>query len=133
MRKISNNTEAVSPVIATILMVAITVVIASGVYASISSLSSSKENTPLASLSLEGKNGNTITLEHDGGDYLQWNDLKILIDGTEINKQNYGADDFTVGENQIIENNGSPGNSYKITIIHKPSKAIILDRYVYLS
>ena len=133
MRKLSKNSEAVSPVIATILMVAVTVVIAAVVYTYVGGMGSSKESAPTVSLSAEGKSGDTLTLTHDGGDELQWSDLKVLIDGTEIASGDYGTGAFTVGEEFDVKDDGSAGTSYVIKIIHKPSNAVLLDKEVYLA
>lgn len=133
MRKFDKNSEAVSPVIATILMVAVTVVIAAVVYTYVGGMGSSKESTPTVSLSAEGRNGNTITLKHDGGDELQWSDLKILIDGSEISSNDYGTGTFSVGEEQDIKDDASSGTSYTVKVIYKPSNAILLDKVVYIA
>lgn len=129
-RKIRRDKEGVSPVIATILMVAVTVVIAATVYSYTSGTSTSKKSTPAVNLSLTESPANNITLCHNGGDDLEWSDLKILIDGTVTTPPGNPTGTFTVGEEELIKNNCQDGTSYRVKVVWKPTNTILLDKSI---
>lgn len=81
-----NDNEAVSPVIATILMVAITVVLAATVYVWVGGFSANQQHSaPTISLASDGPIADgvksyTVSAATFG---LKWNDLRVTIDGVE--------------------------------------------------
>ena len=82
------NEEAVSPVIAIILMVAITVVLAGVLYVWVTSLADTGETVD--NLQLDGEvttNGDTVatlSITHRGGDKIAWTDYKVTLNGTAV-------------------------------------------------
>lgn len=126
--RIRRDKEAVSPVIATILMVAVTVVIAATVYSYTSGTSSNKKSTPAVNLAVIEQPANNITLVHNGGEDLEWTDITILIDGTKITPPGSPSGTFTVGEEELIKNNSVDGTSYRVKIIWDPTNAMLLDK-----
>lgn len=83
---IRKDAEAVSPVIATILMVAITVVLAAVLYVMVLGFGGSTANTPAATYSKDTiTNGKKITIVSITNKEVPWDDLTIqLSDGTNI-------------------------------------------------
>lgn len=97
-RKFLNDEEAVSPVIAVILMVAITVVLAATVYVWVSGFGNQSGSTTktmsLSTLdSLAGGNqwkNYTVASASTG---LKYSDIKLIVDGDELAFTNGGTDD----------------------------------------
>lgn len=85
MRKIRNiikEKAGVSPIIAIILMVAITVVLAATIYVWVSGMGKSGEKAPNLSCNVDNIYDKvTITAVETGA---KWNDIKVIIDG-EVN------------------------------------------------
>lgn len=92
------------------------------------------EDTPTVILYVEvnNNNNNTIILKHNGGDELQWNDLKVLVDGKEIGSNDYGYGFFTVGNEHIIKKNCVSDKSYTVKVIFIPSDTILLEKDIYV-
>lgn len=91
----AQDDEAVSPVIAVILMVAITVVLAATVYVWVSGFGTSGSIKKFPQVTLKDHDGSTspfaashalATLEHRGGDTVNWDDYTVNIfrGGTQI-------------------------------------------------
>ena len=79
-RNIRKEESAVSPVIGVILMVAITVILAAVIGAFVFGMGT-PEKTPAANIEITSAEatGDTITLEHRGGDSLPMDDVKIIV------------------------------------------------------
>ncbi len=112
--KFGKNDEAVSPVIGVILMVAITVILAAVIAAFVFGMGPPAK-APQASIqitSVSSATGN-ITLSHQGGDAIDLNKVKAVIDGTSsshnvINLLNGTSTQyFSAGDNLII----NPGDT----------------------
>ena len=80
-----------------------------------------------------------ITLYHDGGDDIVWEDVKILIDGKEENDMGNPGDNgvFSVGNSEIIEKNlpGEledlvDGQTYRVKVIWIPTNSILIDKAI---
>jgi flagellin-like protein len=144
------ESTGVSPVIATILLIAITVVAVGIVMAFVAGLGT-PATAPVATLKVVDESGNTgkLLLKHEGGSKVLWKDVKIAVVENEdaavasgdyvdpddvITATEIEADpDLSVGESVHIENSSKPGGSlvvghiYHIMIKHIPSNTIILD------
>jgi flagellin-like protein len=81
-RNFKKSEDAVSPVIGVILMVAITVILAAVIGAFVFGMGT-PEATPSARIVITSADvsANTIILEHQGGDSLAMDDVKIVIKG----------------------------------------------------
>lgn len=84
LNKLRKDVRAVSPVIAIILMVAITVVLASVLYVWVMSLVPDPDEAdrfPTVEITLQqgGSDGDTLTFKHTRGDPLDWSKYKIVI------------------------------------------------------
>ena len=89
LKKIFNNNKAVSPVIGVVLMVAITVILAAAIGSSVFGQGTA-ESAPKANINAKIVNGDTLVIEHLGGDTLVWDNTQIRFtyeDGS------IGADD----------------------------------------
>ena len=128
--RIKRDRDAVSPVIATILMVAVTVVIAATVYSYTSGTSSNKKSTPAVNLAVIEQPADDITLTHNGGEDLEWTDITILIDGTKTTPPGSPTGTFTVGEEELLKSDSVDGTSYRIKVIWNPTNAILLDKSI---
>ncbi len=81
--------EAVSPVIAIILMVAITVVLAGVLYVWVTSLADTDEGVTLLNISGDievddGAQTVNITLTHNGGNPIKWGDYQMTVGGVTV-------------------------------------------------
>ena len=103
-----NNEEAVSPVIATILMVAITVVLAGVLYVWASSLAGDSTGDTLDTYvwsATDGKSGDTngsaseilVRVQMDGGQELNWGVVEITITVNGDTPQSCGTDSTKQG------------------------------------
>ena len=78
--KLKKDKKAVSPVIGVILMVAITVILAAVIASFVFGLGSKAPKTaPQVSLQATAVTDSKITITHQGGDSVLWNDTKIII------------------------------------------------------
>ena len=77
---LNKKEKAVSPVIGVILMVAITVILAAVIASFVFGIGSkAPKAAPQASLQASALNDSAITITHQGGDSILWNDVKIII------------------------------------------------------
>ena len=112
--KFRQNEEAVSPVIGVILMVAITVILAAVIAAFVFGMGTPKQ-APQASITIvsaSAASGGNITLNHAGGDAIDLNKVKAIIDGASSSQHNIinvlnvtGTQFFTAGDNLMIREN----------------------------
>ena len=138
--------EAVSPVIAIILMVAITVVLAGVLYVWVTSLADTEDT--VKTLNLQGSIGVdaadtkiNVSLEHRGGDPITWNDYQVTVDGNAMsgNPLN-GADgssdsQSTVGETGYWQYTFSGtaftvGGTYTVKVIHTETANIAWEKKI---
>ena len=155
----SEEERAVSPVIGVILMVAITVILAAVIAAFVLDMGDELgDSSPSAQMSLDTESSyndsdsseNTVaTLDHDGGDAINTNEIVVQIDhgsdSYELDSDNGFEDtsyqiglsadeEFTVGDTVQLTDGDSTGSDgfnndedYQIQIIHEPSDSIIFD------
>lgn len=149
--KIRQDIKASSSVIAPLLMVAMTIVIAAVIYDYTGNMGSCNKNTPIAYLSAKETCEGNLTLCHDGGEDLDWNNLKILIVENEENfpddlvgspQQNprkeennenpsgSETDMFTAGEEKVIKDNTISDTLYSIKVIWIPTNVILLEKII---
>jgi flagellin-like protein len=132
----NSDDRAVSPVIGVILMVAITVILAAVIGTFVLGLGDSLgDNQPTAQISVDvesdGTNG-TVTVEHNGGDPIESDDLEVIItpaaDG-DLNGTAF-ASRFSVGDTRsaTFAVDGGSTEDVRVRIIHTPSDSIIVDR-----
>jgi flagellin-like protein len=107
--KSGKNDEAVSPVIGTILMVAITVILAAVIAAFVLGMGTPTQ-APQAQIVISSTSATTgnITLTHRGGDSIDLNKVKGIVEqGSGRNIINLlnstGTQTFNVGDNLIIK------------------------------
>ena len=145
--------KGISPVIGTILLIAVTVILV-GVVAAFALGLGTPKTKPVASITAEDvpNNNDSLLLHHQQGDDLDWADLKISVTenaGTAtyfvygsqwhtLQGQNALDDNkFTAGETVIIDNTTdgkiSPLNEdtyYHIVIVHEPTGTELLNTNV---
>lgn len=93
--------DAVSPVIAVILMVAVTVVLSAAVGAFVLDIgNSATETRPQAKFAFESNvssgSPDSLNLTHEGGDVLETDDLRLLVDGTEAWNDGSAENGYTI-------------------------------------
>jgi flagellin-like protein len=127
MRK---DEKGVSPVIGVILMVAVTVILATVVWTFVNTYASTKIiKAPSAALQAVGGTGE-IKIKHIGGDPIPCAELSISDGGTwDLTNAPSCTDDqyFSVGE--TLSNSASSG-IHTVTVIHTPTNTILLDTTV---
>lgn len=111
MRKLKNENEAVSPVIGVILMVAITVVLATIVFVLVQNLSKTQEQAPTVSFQ---KNETGITVIQAPNN-MAWSDISVSGCDTYPTIGNVAAGD------EVTDCAGT------VKIIHGPSNALLYD------
>ena len=101
--EMKKNEDAVSPVIAIILMVAITVVLAGVLYVWVTSLADTGETVDTLQLDGElttnGATAATLTITHRGGDKVTWADYKVTCNGTTVTS---ATTETSVGESGVF-------------------------------
>ena len=146
-----NAKDGVSPVIAVILMVAITVVLAGVVVLWVTRLSKTEEEAPeILNLDVKMYSGNTTseTTAADDDDSLvftvlsgtvNWNNYKITIDGTTIwspgNGWSASATTTSAGESVTFTEQGtnkaiSTGETYNVKIINIEQQKVVWEKDV---
>jgi flagellin-like protein len=128
--------EGVSPVIAIILMVAITVVLAGVLYVWVTSLANTDAGVTTLNLSatvtVDEQNGNVnITLEHRGGSKMTLNEYRFQFGSTTLTTANaHGSTNATattveVGQTifwHIADATATIGGAYAIKVINVPNR-----------
>ena len=139
LKKLFTEERAVSPVIGVILMVAITVILAAVIGAFVLGIGGDQNATPSASISLDPDVDDTVTVEHNGGQTLDLEEIQLSVDGTIVTQDDGDGDrlsDYTdsdtlrAGETVTVES--GTGNSdisvaadNQIRLIHEPSGGIL--------
>jgi len=105
LNKLFHEDDAVSPVIAVILMVAITVILAAVIATFVLGLSDSVDNTaPQATFGFEYEQNeggsDVLTITHQGGDTIEGQNLNITADGaiSKVPREAYVGTDVFTGE-----------------------------------
>jgi flagellin-like protein len=138
MRK---DEKGVSPVIGVILMVAVTVILATIVWNFVSTYASSPQvmKAPIAALQAVGVNeGGTgkIKITHVGGEPIKCAELSITSDGDSwenLSTQDACTDDgyFSVGETLTNSTSTSVTSGiHTVTVIHTPTNTVLLQTTV---
>ena len=123
-----NDDRGVSPVIGVILMVAITVILAAVIGTFVLGLGDSLgDNQPTAQLGADFDGNDTVTINHNGGDRLEGDDLRVTIAGNDAAEQ-FPPGAFQVGDSQDITDSTNATSGARLRVIHEPSDSIILDR-----
>ena len=148
LKKLFTEERAVSPVIGVILMVAITVILAVVIGAFVLGLGGETDAAPQATLSLQESSDDNITIEHRGGDRIDFSDITIIVSDTDDNNQRVSLSDddaanfdddylaspevISTGDEADIEFGSDEQETVnaRIRLLHEPSDSIILDRRV---
>jgi flagellin-like protein len=139
MEKLKIGNKGVSPVVGTILLIAITVALAAIVATLVSGLGG--RGAPPSVMLTVGAKGNTengditLTISHNGGDDLNITDLKVQAEQSNGTMFTIGIDNLSksgtlsVGDTMTatytwnVENNASAtGQVIQVFVIHNPSK-----------
>lgn len=134
MKPVSRERRAVSPVIAIVLLVAITTVLAAVVYVTVSSIVGSVEVTPYVYMTVESSNSTEAVIgvtgiesEHTHLEYMavlivngtrdDSSTMKPLYPGTvgNITYIDLGDDKFSIGDEFEVAT--EPGKSYQLAVI----------------
>jgi archaeal type IV pilus assembly protein PilA len=99
---IQHRDNAVSPVIAIMLMLVVTIIIAAVVSGFAGGLAGSQEKTPQATISAEYSQSRGMSISHDGGDVLAVADLQVESSPTRV--WGAGADYQTYFVNKSVLN-----------------------------
>ena len=135
IRKWVKNKAGVSPIIAIILMVAITVVLAATIYVWVSGMGKSGSSTPSISCIPDHTNNKLVVTAADPG--ISWSDISIKTDtaNATINGNSVGttwtvatsaglSGDVTAGDELVVAGTGVSGN-VAITLKYNPTNTII--------
>lgn len=114
LNKFRNSDDAVTSVVGVILMVSVTIIIASVLAAFVFGVDN-QEEAPKASLNLEKTtvdDNNTLVVVHQGGDSIEMSDVEATLNMNEVNIASDAPDKFNAGDNLYIYDEGN-GN-YKL-------------------
>jgi flagellin-like protein len=145
LNKLRKDIRAVSPVIAIILMVAITVVLASVLYVwvmRIAEPTGPMVEFPTTEIELKhGSNdGDIVTIKHIGGDPIKWEDYKIIItnnsDQTQVAVMEYLSGKLSSGETSIFTESTTgfdnvdyqKGESYRLEVYNTKHSKQVFDK-----
>ena len=138
----NSDDRAVSPVIGVILMVAITVILAAVIGTFVLGLGDSLgDSQPTAQLDTSvDYSGNNITIEHNGGDSIDTDELTVIVSsgGTQYQSASAYSSRLSVGDQFVANiNNGTTGSDtissesdLRIRVIHSSSDSILLDKTI---
>lgn len=132
--------RAVSPVIGVILMVAITVILAAIIGTFVLGLGEDLDAQPNAQIDITSDGEDTITIEHNGGETVQLENVDIVLrDGSTTLDRATVADvdgeedsSISVGDTVTVELNPEDEEVTvdNVRLIHTPSDSILADRTV---
>ncbi|MGM0606443.1 MAG: type IV pilin [Halobacteriota archaeon] len=129
LQRLLHDDSAVSPVIGTILMVAITVILAAVIGTFVLGFGDDIDSTPNSKLDVSNDSASTVTLTHNGGDQLDLSEVTVLVDGTVANdsvetaRQTLGA-----GEDVTVDLDGNTLQSDStVRVRHDPSGGILVE------
>ena len=118
-------------------MVAITVILAAVIGTFVLGLGDSLgDNQPTAQINAELGDDGVVTVEHNGGDSIESNQLSVIVsfDGDQVESDRY-ANRFSVGDTltgDVKESAGTDNTSgvseARIRVIHQSSDSVLLDR-----
>ena len=128
-RKFIMDDDAVSPVIAVILLVAITVVLAASIWFIVNGMTGTQEKTPNVVCTVDNANDKLIVSSAERG--VAWDDITITYTegATLTNSTSFTDKDVTAGD--YITVSGLTGN-VEITFVYEPSNSIIGTWTVYV-
>jgi len=129
LKQLFTDDDAVSPVIGVILMVAITVILAAVIGAFVLDIGNQQEQTPQASVSFSDGGSGDLTISHDSGDTLTWDDLYLTVNGSS-SSASLPSGEFAPGENENV-NLGS--GEHEVSLVHEPSGGTIAEGTVTVS
>lgn len=114
LKKLFAEDRAVSPVIAVVLMIAVTVILTAIVASFAFSLGGGAEPTPRANLEFDWDDGGTdggaddvLVISHVGGDSLDPAQIEVLVNGTVVAAGSWGADPIVTGTSYTIDESGT--------------------------
>ncbi|PKK85137.1 MAG: hypothetical protein CVT48_06935 [Thermoplasmata archaeon HGW-Thermoplasmata-1] len=135
-RKFINNDDAVSPVIAVILLVAITVVLAASIWFIVNGMTDTADKAPTAVYQVKDANDKAAAFNVTcvSGDKIKIAELEFRINGASITTGTYIPSDATYFEAGYVWYSGiltDPLTSGDlITIVHTPTNTAILSKIV---
>ena len=157
LKELFTEDRGVSPVIGVILMVAITVILAAVIGAFVLQIGGDLgESAPQASISVSDTAENEVFLRHGGGDTLEWDETRVLVESdgdqatwdgsvddsfssadrvTAITQTGDGAELDTGTVSEIPQSDGTEfefdeGDRISITLIDTSSGEIFFDREI---
>ncbi|MCD4703082.1 MAG: type IV pilin N-terminal domain-containing protein [Methanosarcinaceae archaeon] len=121
-RSLFKNERAVSDVVGSIMMVTITVIMATVVATAIFSM---KPPVDVPHVSIEiTENGSHVDLIHMGGEPLDTSKLNFMVEGVPVNINTSSpiniTEDWTIGTTIILDTNNTI-----VKIVHRPSKELL--------
>lgn len=123
-RRLNADTRGVSPVIGVVLMIAVTVILASTIGVFVLGLGDNLEQTPQASWGAEQSNGN-LTITHERGDDIDASSISITVNGSAAAYAGGGfSGTITAGDSVTITNAGN-GATVRIVYDAGDSTAIL--------
>jgi archaeal type IV pilus assembly protein PilA len=149
-RKFVQEDEAVSPVIAVILMVAITVVLAATVFVLVSDIGGNQKTGPTTNLQVTADAAaNTILIKHTSGDKLKTDEYKVSVTSGASSNPTYvtcgfelsaggqitastlstGASAACTGNN-VASGDALTDGTFRVVVVHIPSEKVLLDRSI---
>jgi flagellin-like protein len=114
--------DAVSPVIGVILMVAITVILAAVIAAFVFGMGP-PEQAPQASIRMTNQSTSGFTLQHQGGEMIEFSKINITVGGADIGAVNASIGSLKAGESIYIPTTVADQDS--VVIVDRQSQQLI--------
>lgn len=135
IRQLQTDDRAVSPVIGTILMVAVTVILAAIIGTFMLDLGDGVSASPTASFGFDqdgaaGETNATVSVTHQGGDTLDADKIEVRVDGNASSTQ--FTSDVAAGSTIDVDISGYTADQ-EITVVwtsEESGKSAVLGRYI---
>jgi len=134
MMKFRENDEAVSPVIGTILMVAITVILAAVIAAFVFGMAGNVQTTKTVAATAT-QQGNNITVTYQGGaDHQSVENLTVIVTASDTGESFNETSDGKpqVGRSWTFVGNGTPGRDHVVVVAEftDGTSQVVLDTFI---
>ena len=131
LKKLFTEERAVSPVIGVILMVAITVILAAVIGAFVLGIGGDQNATPQASISLDADvdNDDNVTIEHNGGETLELDDVQLsaagVLNDDPVSDLTGGQPSLSSGQSIEVTSDEGFEEDDTVRLIHEPSGGVL--------
>jgi len=142
-RHLTRDERGVSPVVGVILMIAITVLLASVIGTFVLGFGDGlREGTPQVAFAVTETDADTdaVTVRKTGGEPLESDDLRVVVNGTSLSEaapSGFGSGEWATGESYTFDGDAgsgefdlSDGDEVRVAIVWEPTGGLLFERTV---